>query len=249
MAQAFTRISSSLLALGTASPDWLTPQPLMRRFASQLGHPQGLMGRAVLKILEQANAEHVTAAVDALGVVEGRTVADIGFGSGLGLRLMLDRVGPDGSVVGIDFSTISVDRARRRFRREIAAGKLHLHQAPIDRMLTLVDNSLDGVVTANTIYYLPDPTAGLREVRRVLRPTGRVVLGVGDPDFMATLPFTKEGVQLRPLPEIVSIVRDAGFDVVDHRRIGDSPKIFHLLVLASTTSEDAGPPNSVAGSR
>ena len=211
-------------------------QHVMSRFAGQLEHPSGLAGRAVLQLLERTNAKHMAGAVDALGAIEGKTVAHIGFGSGLGLQLMLDRVGPNGSVVGIDFSTTSMDTGCRRFRGPIAAGRLQLHQAPMDRM-PLPDSSLDGVVTANTIYYLAEPTACLREIARVLRPTGSAVLGVGDPDFMATLPFTKEGVRLRPLPDVLEIVRAAGFDVADHLRVGPSRKTFHLFVLTTSPNE------------
>jgi hypothetical protein len=74
--------------------------------------------------------------------------------------------------------------------------------------------------------YLPDPTACLREIARILRPTGRAVLGVGDPDFMATLPFTKERVQLRPLPEVLEIVRAAGFDVATTYELGPAARHF-----------------------
>ena len=72
--------------------------------ARQLGHPQGLAGRIVGARLDRANARMVAAAVDATRADPGATVADVGFGGGAGLALLLDRVGPGGIVHGVEIS-------------------------------------------------------------------------------------------------------------------------------------------------
>jgi SAM-dependent methyltransferase len=69
-------------------------------------------------------------------------------------------------------------------------------------------------VSTNTIYFIPDLSPALLELSRVLRPGGRLVLGVGDPDAMAEIPFTKHGFRLRPIGEIVKSLQEAGFSVV-----------------------------------
>jgi SAM-dependent methyltransferase len=53
------------------------------------------------------------------------------------------------------------------------------------------DESLDGLITVNTIYFVSDLQPALAEIRRVLRPDARAVIAVGDPERMAKLPLPR----------------------------------------------------------
>jgi len=66
--------------------------------ARQLRHPAGLAGHLVGLMMNRRNRRTITAAVDALAPSEGAVVADIGFGGGVGVELLLDRVGAAGRV-------------------------------------------------------------------------------------------------------------------------------------------------------
>jgi hypothetical protein len=85
---------------------------VQRRLSCQLGDPTGLLGGIVDGRLNQRNAGTIAGAVDALQCSGGETVADVGFGGGLGLQLLLDGVGVDGRVHGIEPSPSMVARAR-----------------------------------------------------------------------------------------------------------------------------------------
>ena len=50
------------------------------------------------------------------------------------------------------------------------------------------------------------------------KPGGRIVIGVGDPEAMAKLPFTEHGFHLRAIPELEAAILAAGLKLVDHRR-------------------------------
>ncbi|MEV6325970.1 class I SAM-dependent methyltransferase [Nocardia sp. NPDC051787] len=203
-------------------------EPIMKRFAQQLGLPSGAAGRFVTRFLNIANRRLIEGSAEALEAARGGQVADIGFGGGYGLDILLDRVGPQGTVYGIDVSATAISQARRRFKHVIHEGQLHLMEAPM-RRLPLADDALDGVVTANTIYYIPDDElpASFAEVARTLRTGGRLVVGVGDPAFMAGLPF-RDGLRIRPLDEVTGLITNAGFDICDHQRVGQSDRAFHV---------------------
>ncbi|WP_216902022.1 class I SAM-dependent methyltransferase, partial [Nocardia alni] len=91
------------------------------------------------------------------------------------------------------------------------------------------DASLDAVITVNTLYFVPELDRACAELARVLRPKGRVVIGVGDPDGMAKLPFTGYGFRLRPVAELTAALESAGLSV-DHREIEQKPFPGHLLI-------------------
>jgi ubiquinone/menaquinone biosynthesis C-methylase UbiE len=195
----------------------------------QLGRPTGPLGRVVGRLLNRGNRAVILAAVDAAEAGHGDTVADVGFGGGAGLALLLDRVGPTGVVHGIEISQTMLATARRRFENAVTAGSLQLQEATMET-LPLSDRSVDAVVSTNTIYFVDDLDAALTELARVLRPHGRLALGVGEPAAMAKMPFTKHGFLLRPVSEIIECLRRSGFTLVEDRRVGDDPEAFHVLV-------------------
>jgi SAM-dependent methyltransferase len=204
---------------------------LQSGLARQLGHPHGLMGRLVGSRLNWANQANLTAAVEALTVAPGETALDVGFGGGLSLRLLLDRVGPNGRVYGVEVSRAMLRLASRRYRDAIAAGRLVPLEAPMTD-LSLTDHTVDAAMTVNTVYFVPDLDAALAELARVLAPAGRLVVGLGHPDAMAGDPVVRHGFRVRPLTEVEASLRAAGFALVADHRVGSGPEAFHLLVAA-----------------
>ncbi|UFS98033.1 class I SAM-dependent methyltransferase [Nocardia huaxiensis] len=201
---------------------------LMSLVARQLGHPSGPLGKLVAVALNRGNKAAVTAAVETVAVTPGETAADIGFGGGVGLPLLLDRTGSTGVVYGIEIADDMLDRARGRFADAIGAGRLQLRTGSLTE-LPLDADSLDAIITTNTIYFVDDLDAACTELARVLRPKGRLVIGIGDPDAMAKMPFTPYGFRLRPVADVIEALTRAGLTVED-RPLTGGPVPFHLLL-------------------
>jgi SAM-dependent methyltransferase len=198
--------------------------------ARQLRRPDGIVGRIVAGRLNKGNQAIIATAIEALELTAPSVAADLGFGGGIGLRLLLDR--PEVSeAVGIDFSPAMLTAARKRFATELADGRLRLEPGSLTE-LPLPDSSLDGAITVNTVYFLDDLAPALRELARVLRPGGRVVIGIGDPDAMAEMPFTEHGFRLRSIPELEASILAADLELVDHRRVEGGRAPAHLLTAA-----------------
>jgi SAM-dependent methyltransferase len=98
-------------------------------------------------------------------------VVDVGCGTGRALPALRAAVGPHGIVIGLDLTPQMLTVARQRARDCGAA----LLLADASR-LPFADASVDAVFAAGLITHLPDPDAGLRELARVTRPGGRLVL-------------------------------------------------------------------------
>ena len=196
--------------------------------ARQLGHPGGLVGRLISKGLNRGNRRVIERAAEALPSGPNAAVADVGFGGGIGLRLLLDR--PDAPTVhGVEVSTEMIRQARAAFKPELAAGRLRLHHASITA-LPLATSSLDGLITVNTVYFIDDLDQAFSEIARTLASEGRAVIGIGDPDAMGKLSFTAHGFRLRPVADIEAALDRAGLMLSDHIRIRYGRIPAHLLV-------------------
>ncbi|MDY6870786.1 MAG: methyltransferase domain-containing protein [Actinomycetota bacterium] len=195
-------------------------QRLLTTVAGQLGRPHGRLGGVVAGALNRGNGQAIATAVTAAQVPAGGVAADIGFGGGAGLRLLIDAVGTGGTVHGVEVSDDMLDRARRQFRSDIDSGRLRLAQGSLTA-LPLGDATLDAVITVNTVYFVDDLDAVCTELARTLRPGGRAAIGVGDPEAMRRLPVTPYGFRLRPVDGIVAALERAGLTATVESRADD----------------------------
>eukprot|EP00929_Paragymnodinium_shiwhaense_P045947 TRINITY_DN23418_c0_g1_i1.p1 TRINITY_DN23418_c0_g1~~TRINITY_DN23418_c0_g1_i1.p1 ORF type:complete len:322 (+),score=49.16 TRINITY_DN23418_c0_g1_i1:146-967(+) len=105
-------------------------------------------------------------------VQEGESVLDVGCGPGQLLVELAEAVGTTGKVVGLDNSKEMLSLAQQRVQD---IGQISLQEGGATA-LSFPDHSFDVVVFAQVLCYVGDVPAALAEVRRVLRPTGRVVI-------------------------------------------------------------------------
>jgi ubiquinone/menaquinone biosynthesis C-methylase UbiE len=112
----------------------------------------------------------------AASVAAGERVLDVACGTGLVALEAARLVGAAGRVTGVDLSGKMVEAARRR-----AAG-LGIANATFQRMdaqkLELEDASFDVALCALGLMYVPDLSAALSEMHRILRPGGRMIVAV-----------------------------------------------------------------------
>ena len=107
-----------------------------------------------------------------------RRVAIYRAGCGLRWRAHRQQIGGDGAqgkVHGIDYSEESVAASRRYNAQAIRAGRVEIHLADVEK-LPFPDNTFDLVTGVETHFWWPDIAAVLREIRRVLKPGGALVL-------------------------------------------------------------------------
>lgn len=106
----------------------------------------------------------------------GERVLDVACGTGLVTFDAARAVGRDGRVLGIDLSGEMVERAAQR-ARERKLPNVSFARMDAER-LALPDASVDVALCALGLMYMPDPGQAVREMRRVLRPGGRLGLVV-----------------------------------------------------------------------
>ena len=107
-------------------------------------------------------------------LVEGETVLDIGCGAGMDLLLAARRIGPGGRAIGVDMTDAMRDRA---LRSAAAAGLTNVEVYLADATsLPIPDAGVDVVISNGALNLVPEKERAFAEIRRVLRPGGRLQL-------------------------------------------------------------------------
>ena len=109
---------------------------------------------------------------EALAAQPGEAVLDVGCGPGFYVAEILGRIGESGRVTGVDTSAPMLAMAARRAGE---AENVTLEEAPATD-LPFEDASFDAAVSVQVLEYVDDVERAIAELRRVLRPGGRVVL-------------------------------------------------------------------------
>ena len=107
-------------------------------------------------------------------ILPGETVLDIGCGAGTDLLLAARKVGPGGRAIGVDMTEAMRDLARVS---AAAAGLTNVEVYRADATaLPLPDVSVDVVISNGVLNLVPEKEKAFIEIRRVLRPGGRLQL-------------------------------------------------------------------------
>lgn len=125
-------------------------------------------------------ADLAQALLDAADLAPGQTVLDLASGPGLLARAAAARIAPGGWVLASDIADGMLAEGARRTAAEGKADALGFAAADAEQ-LCLPDASFDRVLAGLALFMFPHPPQALAEMRRVLRPGGRIALSVWGP--------------------------------------------------------------------
>lgn len=97
-------------------------------------------------------------------------ILDVGIGTGKNIDYYSD----EAEVTGIDFSQKMLEKGRQKLAK---SGKKNITLIQMDAEdLNFKDNSFNYVITSSVFCSVPDPIKGLKEIRRVLKPDGKLIM-------------------------------------------------------------------------
>jgi ubiquinone/menaquinone biosynthesis C-methylase UbiE len=202
---------------------------LAARIAEQSRLPRGFVGRLLSWVMSFETRQANATAIELLALAPTDRVLEIGFGHGRTLDRLLAAV-PDGRVTGIDASQDAVRWANLRHAHAARVARLQLLCGDAAQ-LPVAGESFDKVLTVHTIYFWKDPSRQLRELRRVLRPGGSLVLGFFEVAHSRRLP--PHIYSFRSAAEIALLAQRAGFsDVTVHPPGPSSSSVRFVRALA-----------------
>jgi SAM-dependent methyltransferase len=155
------------------------PIPKRRKdpgWRSQFSHPRGLGGWLVGHLMSIKNKERSLWVLSLLELSAADRVLELGFGSGSDIQRVAARL-PNGLVAGIDHSDSMFRMATLKNTAAIRAGHVKLCQGSASH-LPYESSSFDVAFSINVAQFWDPPAEVAREIRRVLKPGGRVALAV-----------------------------------------------------------------------
>jgi ubiquinone/menaquinone biosynthesis C-methylase UbiE len=164
--------------------------------------------------------------LDRVGIPAGATVADVGAGPGFYTLPLAERVGPTGHVYATDVAPAMLDRLRAADPPPWVEPLL----APDEHQVPIGDTAVELALFAFVLHELDDPVRFLRDLRRTLRPGGRLVLLEWVPHDEPIGPPHAERLSQEAS---ATLVETAGFTVVE---LGSANRSQYYLIAIPTPS-------------
>jgi arsenite methyltransferase len=178
--------------------------------AAQLRRPSGFFGRHfLLRLLNRSNTPANEMVLEVLNLNPEDSVLEVGFGGG-DLISKMARTVTKGHIAGIDFSPDAVEACSRRFSTLIAAGKISLQCAEVEKLPFAAD-TFTRACAVNVIYFWADPMVPLKQIHRVLKEKGKLVLCFTPRRFMENRSVMRYGFTLYEPEDVSALLIDAGY--------------------------------------
>ena len=182
--------------------------------------PVGLGGKVMVSMMNLGHTPVATWGLEFLCLSPDAKVLDCGCGGGSNIKRLLKSC-PRGIVKGIDYSPVSVEKARKVNHAAIAEERCSVLQGSVADMI-FADASFEAVTAFETVYFWPALPQCFREIYRVLKPGGTFLIcneSNGDTDKDEKWTEIIGGMVIYKSGELKAYLEQAGFhDVQIHKK-------------------------------
>ncbi len=185
---------------------------LFKDYVSQTRKPEGFLGKMMLKGMNSGHAKMADWGLSHLRGLEPAKIADLGCGGGRNAGELLRKY-PKAHVTAIDYSPLSVEKAKEYNQKMISAGRCTVRQGDVSN-LNLEAESFDLATAFETIYFWPGLPHCFAEVAKILKPGGHfMICNESDGQDAVSLKFEKiiDGMKNYTPNQIETALKGAGF--------------------------------------
>jgi ubiquinone/menaquinone biosynthesis C-methylase UbiE len=143
-------------------------------FFDNMRKPQGKLGNIQLKSMNKEHTPVSLWGLKHLDIKKDDVILDVGCGGGMNINRMASRAK---KVYGVDYSIESVNLSRQVNQDYIAQGRVEVLEGNVSS-LPFKDNTFDIVTAFETVYFWPEIEKSFGEVKRVLKPGGKFLIGM-----------------------------------------------------------------------
>ena len=145
-----------------------------RKLVENAKKPNGFWGKMMIKAMNKGHSSLTSWGLEHMNIERTATVLDIGCGGGKTVDRLCSIVA-NGKVYGIDYSELSVKSSEKLNSKNILCNKAKILQASVSDM-PFDNNTFDNITAVETYYFWPDKENDVKEVFRVLKQGGTVML-------------------------------------------------------------------------
>ena len=188
---------------------------LFKSFVSQTRKPEGFLGKMMLSGMNSGHAMLADWGFSLLPKITPSKALDLGCGGGRNAGELLIKY-PGIYVTAVDYSDLSVAKAREYNRDMIVSGRCTVQQGDVSD-LHLPEENYDLATAFETIYFWPGLEKCFRQVAKVVKPGGYfLICNESDGRDATGLKFEKiiDGMKCHTAEEIESALKNAGFSKV-----------------------------------
>ena len=187
-------------------------------FFENTRRPDGLGGRLMVSMMNIGHRALADWGLRFLSAAPDAKILDCGCGGGANIRKLLKKY-PQSIVKGVDYSAVSVEKARRLNRDAIADERCAVWQGSVAKMI-FAASWFDAVTAFETVYFWPDLPRCFREVFRVLKSGGTFLIcnECSDPVKDSKWPELINGMTVYGDTQLKDALEQAGFRDVQTRR-------------------------------
>jgi ubiquinone/menaquinone biosynthesis C-methylase UbiE len=199
---------------------------LFKKFISQTRKPEGFMGKMMVNGMNGGHARMADWGLSHLDTVNPMEIVELGCGGGRNAGELLKKY-PAAKVTAIDYSDVSVGKAREYNKAMIEAGRCTVRQGDVSA-LDLPAEKYNLATAFETIYFWPGLERCFAQVAKVLKTGGTfMVVNESDGTDEASLKYEKmiDGMKCHTVEEIESALKGAGFSEVKSDHHPDKPWI------------------------
>ncbi|MBQ6364891.1 MAG: class I SAM-dependent methyltransferase [Oscillospiraceae bacterium] len=192
---------------------------LFKKFVSQTRKPDGFLGKMMLSSMNSGHAKLADWGFSHLPNISPENAVDLGCGGGRNAGELLKKY-PNARVTAVDYSALSVEKAKDYNKAMIKAGRCEVRQGDVSD-LQLPAGTFDLATAFETVYFWPGIGKCFAQVAKVLKPGGYfLICNESDGADPTSLKFEKiiDGMKNYTAEEIDTALRAAGFSEVlsDH---------------------------------
>src|SRR5260370_16920351 len=147
---------------------------VMSKLLNQCGKPTGRLGRLMVWTFNVHHSKLTDWGLKHVAIEKDYTIRDVGCGGGRTVQ-KLNGIATEGKVYGIDDVEERVSRSSRTNKQLIAMGRVEIRQGSVSS-LPFSDHMFDVATAVETHVFWPDVIADMREVLRVLKPGGTLIM-------------------------------------------------------------------------
>jgi ubiquinone/menaquinone biosynthesis C-methylase UbiE len=175
---------------------------------NQVRKPNRGVGRFFLWIMNMSHSDLTDWGLKRVLIEKAFTILDVGCGGGRTIQKLVT-IATDGTVYGIDYANGSVAASRTKNSRLIKAGRVEIQKASVSQ-IPFPENKFDLVTAVETQYYWPDPVNDMREILRVLKPGGTLIV---------IAESYKHGTHNALMRPVMKLLRSSNLGVDEHREL------------------------------